>query len=65
MRVEIAPSSGYPGISLRQLEHSDVDAWYAYLALPHVVEHTSWNLKAREDLLPMFDALESTLPQSI
>ncbi|RQS62947.1 N-acetyltransferase [Burkholderia sp. Bp8963] len=65
MRIDMTPSSGYPGISLRQLERSDVDAWYAYLALPHVVEHTSWNLQSREDLLPMFDAIESASPQSI
>jgi len=65
MRIEIAPSSGYPGIALRQLERTDVDAWYAYLALPHVVEHTSWNLQSRDDLLPMFDAFESTSPESI
>jgi [ribosomal protein S5]-alanine N-acetyltransferase len=65
MRIDIAPSPGYPGISLRQLERSDLRAWYAYLALPHVVEHTSWNLRSRDDLLPMFDGFESTSPQSI
>ncbi|WP_069263913.1 GNAT family N-acetyltransferase [Paraburkholderia nodosa] len=65
MRIEVAPASGYPGVSLRQLERFDVDAWYAYMALPHVVEHTSWNLHSRADLLPMFDALESTSPESI
>jgi RimJ/RimL family protein N-acetyltransferase len=64
MRIEIAPSSGYPGLALRQLERSDVDAWYAYLALPQVVEHTSWNLRSRNDLLSMFDEFESTSRQS-
>lgn len=28
MRTEVPPSSGYPGISLKQLERSDVDAWH-------------------------------------
>lgn len=65
MRIEIAPCSGYPGIALRQLERFDVDAWYAYLMLPQVVKHTSWNLHSRNDLLSMFDALESTSPESI
>ena len=64
MRIEMAPSSGYPGLALQQLERYDVDAWYAYLALPQVVEHTSWNLHSRDDLLPMFDEFESASPQS-
>jgi [ribosomal protein S5]-alanine N-acetyltransferase len=65
LKIEFPPSSGYPGISLRQLERSDWDAWYAYLTLPNVFEHTSWNLQSREDLSTTFDALESTSPQSM
>ncbi|CAM2160466.1 GNAT family N-acetyltransferase [Paraburkholderia tropica] len=65
MQIESPPVSGYPGISLRQLERADIDAWYAYLSLPHVVEHTSWNLHSQADLLPMFDAFESTATQSV
>lgn len=65
MQIESPPVSGYPGISLRQLERADIDAWYAYLSLPHVVEHTSWNLRSQADLLPMFDAFESTATQSV
>jgi [ribosomal protein S5]-alanine N-acetyltransferase len=65
MRIEVPPRSEYPGISLRQLERSDLDAWYAYLTLPHVFEHTSWNLQSRAELSAMFDAIESTSSQSI
>jgi [ribosomal protein S5]-alanine N-acetyltransferase len=65
VRIDTAPPSGYPGVSLRQLELPDVDAWYSYLKLPHVVEHTSWNLQSREDLFPMFDGFESTSAQSM
>jgi [ribosomal protein S5]-alanine N-acetyltransferase len=65
MRIDSAPPSGYPGVSLRQLERTDLDAWYAYLSIPEVVRHTSWNLHTRDDLLPMFDGFESPAPQSI
>jgi [ribosomal protein S5]-alanine N-acetyltransferase len=65
LKIDHAPSPGYQGISLRQLERSDLDAWYAYLKLPEVFEHTSWNLQSAEDLLPMFDGLESAATQSI
>jgi [ribosomal protein S5]-alanine N-acetyltransferase len=65
MKIENAPSSGYPGVSLRQLERSDMHAWYDYLSLPHVFEHTSWNLQSPEDLAAMFDGFESTSTQSV
>jgi ribosomal-protein-alanine N-acetyltransferase len=38
------------GLALRQLERSDIAAWYRYLSLPAVLEHTSWNLSGPEDL---------------
>ena len=65
MKILSAPQSGYPGLSLRQLECSDLPSWYAYLSNPDVVRHTSWNLQSENDLLPMFDALDSELPSSI
>ena len=65
MKISSAPQSGYPGLSLRQLERSDLHSWYAYLSNPEVVRHTSWNLKSEQDLLPMFDALDSESPSSI
>lgn len=65
MRIQSPPESGFPGISLRQLERTDIPAWYAYLALQDVVQHTRWNLTAAEDLLPFFDAIDSTETSSI
>ncbi|WP_412023768.1 GNAT family N-acetyltransferase [Burkholderia cepacia] len=65
MRIAAPPHSGFPGLSLRQLERADLDAWYAYLSNPDVVRHTSWNLRSRDDLLPLFDSIESAGPDSI
>lgn len=65
MRIDSAPATGHAGVSLRQLERTDLDAWYAYLSNPEVVRHTSWNPRSSEDLLPMFDGFESPAPQSI
>ncbi|AJC21791.1 GNAT family N-acetyltransferase [Pandoraea pulmonicola] len=65
MRIFNPPHVTLPGIQLRQLERADLDAWYAYLRLPSVVEHTSWNLNAAEDLLPMFESLASDAAESI
>ncbi|BAX60816.1 GNAT family N-acetyltransferase [Burkholderia stabilis] len=65
MRVDAPPRSGFPGLSLRQLERADLDAWYAYLSNPDVVRHTSWNLRSRDDLLPLFDNIESADRDSI
>jgi [ribosomal protein S5]-alanine N-acetyltransferase len=65
MRIESPPDSGYPGIALRQLEKADIPAWYEYLSMPEVVEHTSWNLHSAADLVPMLDAYESSAPTSM
>ena len=65
MKIAAPPRSGFPGLSLRQLERADLDAWYAYLSMPDVFRHTSWNLRSPDDLLPMFDNIESTDPDSI
>ncbi|TCW77345.1 N-acetyltransferase [Burkholderia sp. SRS-46] len=65
MRIDAPPRPGYPGLSLRQLERADLDAWHAYLSIPDVVRHTSWNLRSRDDLLPLYDGIESTADDSI
>lgn len=65
MRIDATPESGHPGISLRQLERTDLDAWFAYLSNPDVIQHTSWNLRSENDLKPMFDGFEATDAQSI
>ncbi|TES75359.1 N-acetyltransferase [Burkholderia cepacia] len=65
MKIAAPPRSGFPGLSLRQLERADLDAWYAYLSMPDVFRHTSWNLRSPDHLLPLFDTIESTDPDSI
>lgn len=65
MKIAAPPSSGFPGLSIRQIERADLGAWHAYLTNPDVYRHTSWNLRSPDDLLPLFDAIESTDPDSI
>jgi hypothetical protein len=39
------PACPFPR-DLRHLERSDAPAWYACLADPVVIEHTSWDLRS-------------------
>jgi ribosomal-protein-alanine N-acetyltransferase len=45
------PTLSIDGYSLRPLQKEDVDAWFAYLSLHQVKEHTSWDVKSPHDLL--------------
>lgn len=45
------PGLAHPRIALRPLRASDLPDWFAYLRLPQVYEHTSWNVAAPQDLL--------------
>lgn len=58
------PRTDHPLVTLRHLERSDAPAWYAYLADPVVVEHTSWDVRSIDDLLPHFDDYASAQPSS-
>ena len=49
------PRSTHPLVTLRHLERSDAPAWYACLADPVVIEHTSWDLRSIDDLQANFD----------
>jgi ribosomal-protein-alanine N-acetyltransferase len=64
MRFAQAPHVDGAAVTLRPLEVSDIAAWYDYLALPHVVQHTSWNLKSADDLRPMIDWYNADEPAS-
>jgi ribosomal-protein-alanine N-acetyltransferase len=44
------PLSPITHAGLRHLTHADIPAWYAYLSLPTVFEHTSWNLSSPDAL---------------
>lgn len=58
------PFADHPLVTLRHLARSDAPAWYAYLADPVVVEHTSWNLRCVDDLQADFDDCASAEPSS-
>ena len=64
MIVDKLPSCQHPRVTLRHLVRGDAPAWYAYLAEPAVVEHTSWNLRSIDDLQANFDAYEANDPAS-
>lgn len=51
-------------IYLRHMLLSDVDHWYSYLSVPEVVEHTSWNLKSKQDLISLVEGYNSDFPES-
>ncbi len=59
MRLEPAPPVEGAPVVLRPLAHTDVDAWYAYLLIQSVVEHTSWNVRSTDDLEVLVEDCES------
>jgi ribosomal-protein-alanine N-acetyltransferase len=52
MQFEALPTSDHPEIELRPIEQGDLPVWLAYLRLPEVYRHTSWNNPTLEDLSP-------------
>jgi len=60
---DVPPIAGVP-VRLRPIALDDIDDWYRYLALPEVVEHTSWNLHSADDLRPMIEWYEAKDPAS-
>lgn len=63
MKIAIPPSPR-SDFHFRQLDRDDLQEWYDYLTDPLVVEHTSWNISAPQDLHSSFDLIESTSPSS-
>jgi ribosomal-protein-alanine N-acetyltransferase len=64
MRALTCPSIDGGQLRLRPIEYSDIPAWYAYLRLPHVLEHTSWNLASAAELRATVDGFNSDSPSS-
>lgn len=64
MQITNLPDFQYKEFGLRNIRHSDIPQWYAYLSKPHVIQHTSWNLTGADDLLPQFDSYLSDEPNS-
>ena len=59
MKPADLPACTHALVTLRQLARADAPAWYAYLADPAVVEHTSWDLHSIDDLQANFDEYAS------
>ena len=64
MRVFPSPVLDHSSFFLRPIEQSDTEAWYAYLSLPHVIEHTSWRLTSSDDLRHLIDTYNSNIQDS-
>ena len=60
MRITDPPIAMKNGIAFRQLEVTDIDAWYAYLSNPKAIEHTSWAIDSAEGLKPVIAAYLSS-----
>ncbi|WP_211462055.1 GNAT family N-acetyltransferase [Collimonas silvisoli] len=54
------PTFTHELVYLRPLSRADAPAWYAYLTKPHVLNHTSWDLRSLDELMQKFNALESS-----
>ena len=50
MKFTSLPESNHELVALRRLTPDDIPHWYAYLAMPVVFEHTSWNVHAASEL---------------
>ena len=61
MRISNPPDADIEGITLRQIEPGDCNAWFDYLRLPRVFERTSWNLRSVDDLLLLVETLSGRL----
>lgn len=64
MQPSLAPSLPRNDFFLRCITRQDIREWYAYLSLPDVFTHTSWNLTCESDLIPLLDQFESAMPDS-
>jgi RimJ/RimL family protein N-acetyltransferase len=53
------PPCSLPGIILRPLTAADVPGWFAYLSIPEVTEHTSWDLRGPQTLMALVREYES------
>jgi [ribosomal protein S5]-alanine N-acetyltransferase len=64
MQYTALPETSHELVALRPIASSDIPAWFAYLSLPQVYEHTSWNLQSASDLMPFVWGTEPTTPSS-
>ncbi len=50
MQFSELPDLHDANFGLRPIRTNDLQAWYAYLSLPQVYQHTSWDLRSVDDL---------------
>ncbi len=55
MRIAFPPPIKETELMLRPIDLTDIDAWYSYLSLPRVLEHTSWKLGGVKDLRALIE----------
>ena len=64
MRIADVPDVPGADVRLRPVGMDDIDDWYRYLAIPEVVEHTSWDLRSADALRPMIEWYDASDPSS-
>lgn len=64
MRFVHPPAVTGAPVRLRPVGIEDIADWYRYLAIPEVVEHTSWDLRRADDLKPMIEWYDANEPTS-
>ena len=52
-------------VFIRELLSGDIQAWYDYLCLQEVFEHTSWNVQAQSELAHYVWKPEEFTPSSL
>lgn len=64
MQFTELPHCDHNLVVLRPIRAADLAAWYGYLSLPVVYQHTSWNLRSAEELASYVAGVEPTTPSS-
>lgn len=64
MLFQTLPESAHELVELRPIEVPDIEAWYTYLSMPIVFEHTSWAVKSPSELEPFVWAPETITSSS-
>lgn len=65
MKFTELPALKHEDVFLRELVGGDIQAWYNYLCLVEVFEHTSWNVQAQSELVHYVWKPEEFTPSSL
>lgn len=65
MKFTSLPILEYEDVFLRAIETGDIEAWYRYLCIPAVFEHTSWNVHDAGELAHHAWVPEQFTPSSL